>query len=125
MGSGIDAIFFLQNPNLHPGKVALIEHDEDQHKSYDASCDAGRTFAILQWRTETMPIIMCRVNPNTYTLENIYIPCHDGWCRKNPLTGDYDRLAKVIIERYDLVAGEIMKYFTSTFEELEAGPDVK
>ena len=56
--------FFIKNKN-HPEYIVYGEQDEDQHKSYDKSCDAVRTCAILGWKTTEAPIFMFRINPDS------------------------------------------------------------
>ena len=75
----------------------VIEIDENQHKSYDTSCDNKRLMSIFQG-LGSRPMVMIRFNPDSYT-------GHRGcWTRDNKLVDDGRPWAKrlgVLKERVD------------------------
>jgi len=114
--------FFIKHPTLYPGRTAYVEHDEFQHTSYDKSCDAARTCAILQWRTDDTPVFVGRINPDAYKVPGRTIP---GWQSKNPKTKDFDRNPAVIKKRYETLIRDVNAYFEMPLEELVRGPEVR
>jgi hypothetical protein len=114
--------FYLTNPSKYPGRVFYGEHDEEQHKNYVKQCDSGRTCAILQWRTYNVPILMARINPDSYVLAGIHKV--RGWQNKNTSTKAYERDSTIMKERYKTVIRDIKAYFEMPLEDLSDGPDV-
>jgi hypothetical protein len=59
----------------------VIEIDENQHRSYDTSCDNKRLMSIFEG-LGSRPMVMIRFNPDSYT-------GHRGcWTRENKLVDD-------------------------------------
>jgi hypothetical protein len=61
--------------------TVVVEIDENQHKSYDTSCDNKRLMSIFQG-LGSRPMVMIRFNPDSYT-------GHRGcWTKDNKLVDD-------------------------------------
>lgn len=80
--------------------IIVIEIDENQHKSYDTSCDNKRLMSIFQG-LGCRPMVMIRFNPDAYTK-------HRGcWTKENKLIDDGRPWAK----RLDILRERITHWF--------------
>jgi hypothetical protein len=113
--------FYVKNETKHPGRVVYIEHDENQHKDYQKSCEAARTCAILQWRSCELPMLVLRVNPDEYTVIGEKM---SGWQTKSSQTGEFVRDKSVMERRYEGVVRDAKAYFEMPFEDLRSGPQI-
>jgi hypothetical protein len=67
--------------------TVVIEIDENQHRSYDTSCDNKRLMSIFEG-LGSRPMVMIRFNPDSYT-------GHRGcWTKDNKLVDDGGPWAK-------------------------------
>lgn len=117
MGSNYRPDFILSNDSKYPGRVAYIEHDEEQHQSYNVPCDSKRTCEIIQWKTHDCPMLVGRVNPDAYKV--------DGGQKKVAGWRDGDvQDPGVIKARYERVIQDARDYFQTPLDDLISKPRV-
>ena len=89
--------------------VIIIEIDENEHKSYDDTCNNRRTMELSQ-DVNHRPIIFIRLNPDSYKLNGIRIKGSFSLTKK---TGELKVVKKEFNKRLDSLINSVENYMNT------------
>ena len=89
--------------------VIIIEIDENEHKSYDDTCNNRRTMELSQ-DVDHRPIVFIRLNPDSYTLNDKRMK---GSFSLTKATGELKVVKKEFNKRLNSLIESVEKYMTT------------